>query len=64
MERGYKRYIPEKIKGIYFGINCDPEIEKIILFLSVGISEDVPVYKMELTKNPIGMIAKDYELPE
>ena len=64
MKRGYKRYKPEKIKGVYFGINCDPEIEKIILFLSVGISEDVPVYKMELTKNPIGMIVKDYELPE
>jgi len=64
MKRGYKRYETDKVKGIYFGINCDPEIEKVVLFLSVGIIDDVPVYKMELTKSPIGMIAKDYELPE
>ncbi|MFV8344897.1 DUF2971 domain-containing protein [Flavobacterium sp. ZB4P13] len=63
-KRGYKRYDMNSVKGIYFGINCDPEIEKIILFLSAGINDDVPVYKMELTKNPIGMIAKDYELPQ
>lgn len=64
MKSGYKRYGLEKIKGIYFGINCDPEIEKVVCFLSAGINEDVPIYKMELTKNPIGMIAKDYQLPE
>lgn len=61
---GYKRYHPEKVKAIYFGINCDPEIEKVVMFLSVGVNDDIPIYKMELTKKPLGMIAKDYELPK
>lgn len=63
-KKGYKRYDMDNIKAIYFGINCDPEIEKVILFLSAGINDEIPVYKMVLTKNPIGMIAKDYELPK
>ena len=62
-KRGYKRYGLDKVKGIYFGLNSDPEIEKIVMFLSAGINDNVPVSKMELTKKPLGMIAKDYELP-
>jgi hypothetical protein len=65
LTKGYKRYDLGKVKAIYFGINCDPELEKVILFLSAGIDDsEIPIYKMELSKNPIGMIQKDYELPD
>lgn len=62
MDKGYVRYMPDDVKAIYFGINCDPEIEKIILFLSAAFNDDIPIYKMELINDPIGMIAKDYNL--
>ena len=58
----HENILIEDIKGIYFGINCDPEIEKVVLFLSAGVNDDVPIYKMELTKHPLGMAVKDYEL--
>lgn len=61
-DRGYRRYLPEDLKAVYFGINCDPEIEKVVLVLLSIVNEDIPIYKMDLTKSPLGMTVKDYEL--
>jgi len=61
-ERGYHRYLPQQLKAVYFGINCDPEIEKIVLVLLSIINLDTPTYKMMLTKDPLGMDSKDFIL--
>ncbi|GEP52743.1 hypothetical protein FNO01nite_34150 [Flavobacterium noncentrifugens] len=58
--KGYFRYDPSKIKGVYFGMNSDPEVEKIVIFLGSVLTKDVPVYKMQLDPEPLGLIAVDY----
>jgi hypothetical protein len=60
-QRGYFRYLPEQLKAVYFGINCDSETEKMVCVLLSFINQDIPIYKMTLNTNPIGMDVKDYE---
>lgn len=62
--RGYFRFKPEDVKAIYFGLNCNADIEKVFVTLLSYTDDDVPVYKMALSTNPFMIIAKDYEFPE
>lgn len=61
--RGYYRFLPEQVKAIYFGLNCHVDIEKVVVSILSYIDDDVPIYKMALSANPLMMIVKDYELP-
>lgn len=62
-DKGYFRFLPEQVKAVYFGLNCDFDIEKVVMTLLSYPDEDVPIYKMALSTNPLSMIAKDYEFP-
>jgi hypothetical protein len=63
-DRGYFRFKPEDIKAIYYGLNCHADIEKVVLMLLSYCDDNVPIYKMALSTNPLKMIAKDYEFTE
>lgn len=62
-DKWYFRFLPEQVKAVYFGLNCDFDIEKVVMTLLSYSDEDVPIYKMALSTNPLSMIAKDYEFP-
>jgi hypothetical protein len=63
-DRGYFRFLPEKVKAIYYGLNCHVDIEKVIVTLLSYADSDIPVYKMGLSINPLSIVAKDYEFPQ
>lgn len=61
---GYFRFKPEQVKAIYYGLNCNVDIEKVVVMLLSYTDDDIPIYKMALSTNPLQMIVKDYELLE
>ena len=63
-DRGYFRFKPEDVKALYYGLNCHVDIEKVVVMLLSYCQDDIPIYKMALSTDPLGMIAKDYEFPE
>lgn len=63
-DKGYFRFKPEQVKAIYYGLNCHIDIEKVVVMLLSYTDDEIPVYKMALSTNPLQMITKDYELSE
>jgi hypothetical protein len=63
-DRGYFRFKPEDVKALYYGLNCNVDIEKVIVMLLQYTNDDMPIYKMALSTKPLKMVAKDYEFPD
>lgn len=60
-QKGYFRFLPDQVKAVYFGLNCDADIEKVVISTLFYTNDDLPIHKMALSVDPLTMIHKPYE---